>query len=245
MLIVGVYVDDLLVTGSDISLINWFKEHMGKNFEMSDLGKLSHYLWIEVNQMKDCIELNQTSYAKKVLERSGMGECKPTKYPMEPATQIHKDEKGKPVDSTAYKSVVGGLRYLVHTRPDLSFAVRIVSRYMERPTVLHWNAVKRILRYLKGTLSYGLVYSKASNNNMVLSGYSDSDLAGQVDDRMSTGVMAFYLDESLITWVSQKQRCVALSSCEAEFMEATTAACQGMWLRNLLGRLTDEVIGCI
>lgn len=243
VLIIGVYVDDLLITGSSTSLIKQFKEQMNNNFEMSDLGKLSHYLGIEVKQMNDCIELKQTSYAKKVLERSGMADCKPTKYPMEPTEQIHKDEKGRRVDSTEYKSIVGGLRYLIHTRPDLSFAVGIVSRYMERPTVMHWNAVKRILRYLKGTVNYGLVYSRGSNNNMVLSGYSDNDVAGQVDDRKSTRGMAFYLDESLITWVSQKQRCVALSSCEAEFMAATTAACQGMWLHNLLGRLTSEEVG--
>ncbi|XP_074356615.1 secreted RxLR effector protein 161-like [Apium graveolens] len=136
-----------------------------------------------------------------------MAECKPTKYPMEPTLQMHKDENGKAVDSTDYKSAVGGLRYLVHTQPDIAYDVGIVSRYMERPTVMHWNAVKRILRYLKGS-----------------PGYSDSDLAGEIDDRKSTGGMVFYLNESVITWVSQKQRCVALSSCEAEFMAATAAA---------------------
>lgn len=95
---------------------------------------------------------------------------------------------------------------------------------MERPTVFHMNAVKRILRYVKGTLNYGLVYSKGVGNYL-LSGYSDSDLAGNLEDRKSTGGVAFYLNESLVTWVSQKQRCVALSSCEAEFMAATAAAC--------------------
>lgn len=242
MLIVGVYVDDLLVTGTNKSLIKQFKEEMSKVFDMSDLGKLSHYLGLEVNQTSDFIELKQAAYAKKVLEKSGMAECKSTKYPMEPTLQLHKDENGTPVNPTEYKSVVGGLRYLVHTRPDIAYAVGLVSRYMERPTVMHWNAVKRILRYLKGTLDYGLVYTR-NGSNSVLSGFSDSDLAGQVDDRKSTGGMAFYLNESLITWVSQKQRCVALSSCEAEFMAATAAACQGVWLRNLLGKLTDKDIG--
>ena len=127
---------------------------------------------------------------------------------------------------------------MVHTRPDIAFAVGIVSRFMERPTMLHLNAVKRILRYIQGTMELGLVYMKGTGN-YILSGYSDSDLAGNVEDRRSTGGMAFYLDESLITWVSQKQRCVALSSCEAEFMAATAAACQGIWLRNLLGQITD------
>lgn len=109
---------------------------------------------------------------------------------------------------------------------------------MERPTILHLQAVKRILRYVKGTLDYRLIYWKGTGN-YILSGYSDSDLGGSLDDRRSTGGMAFYLNESLITWVSQKQRCVALSSCEAEFMAATAAAYQGVWLRNLLTQITD------
>ncbi|XP_074361226.1 secreted RxLR effector protein 161-like [Apium graveolens] len=118
--------------------------------------------------------------------------------------------------------MIGGLRYLVHTRPDIAFAVGIISRFMEHPTVMHMNAAKRVLRYIKGTLDYGLVYSRENSNN-VLTGYSDSDLAGNIEDRKSTGGVAFYLNDSLITWMSQKQKCV-LSSCEAEFMAATAAA---------------------
>ncbi|XP_074337618.1 secreted RxLR effector protein 161-like [Apium graveolens] len=115
---------------------------------------------------------------------------------------------------------------------------------MERPTALHHNAVKRILCYVKGTVGYGLVYTKRGGNNL-LSGYSDSDLAGNIEDGRSTSGMAFYLDENLITWVSQKQYCVALSSCEAEFMAATAAACQAAWLRNLLGKITDLKLGVV
>lgn len=168
--------------------------------------------------------MKQTGYAKKVLERAGMSDCNPVKYPMDPKKRITKDEGGTLVNSTEYKSMVEGLRYLVHTHPDIAYAVGIVGRFMEKPTVLHKNAVKYILRYVKGTLDFGLVYSKNSGNN-VLVGYFDSDLAGQTDDRRSTGGMVFYLNDSVITWVSQKERCVALSSCEAEFIAATAAAC--------------------
>ena len=133
---------------------------------------------------------------------------------------------------------------MVHTQRDIAYDVGIVSRYMVRPTVMHWNTVKRIMRSLKGTLSYGLLYSARSNNNM-LSGYSDSDFAEEVDDRKSTGGTVFYQNDSVITWVSQKQRWVDLSSCEAEFMAATTAACQGIVLRNLLGKITNEKIGLV
>ncbi|XP_074361056.1 secreted RxLR effector protein 161-like [Apium graveolens] len=131
--------------------------------------------------------------------------------------------------------------WLIHV-PDIAYAVGIVSRYMERPTILHLSAVKRILRYLKGTLQFGLVYSEKGGNN-IISGYSDSDMGGTVDDRKSTGGMAYYLNESLISWVSQKQRCVALSSCEAELMAAIAAASQGIWLWNVLGQITSEYIG--
>lgn len=168
-----------------------------------------------------------------------MAGCKPTKYPMDPKLVLTKDPDGSVVHSTEYKSLVGGLRYLVHTRPDIAFSVGVVSRYMERPTTLHFSAVKRILRYIKGTTEYGLIYSKNSGNNE-LTGYSDSDLAGHIDDRRSTGGVVFYLNESVITWVSQKQKCVALSSCEAEFMAATAAACQGIWLKNLLTEITGD-----
>ena len=241
-LIIGVYVDDLIITGTSVANIVKFKNEMSREFEMSDLGKLSYYLGIEVNQGKGYIELKQTAYAKKVLEKAGMRDCNSVKYPMEPKIQMHKDENGKPVNPTEFKSMVGGLRYLVHTRPDIAYAVGVVSRFMERPTTLHQNAVKRILRYVKGTLSYGLMYTKG-RGNYLLSGFSDSDLAGDIVDRKSTGGMAFYLDESLITWVSQKQRCVALSSCEAEFMAATAAACQGMWLHRLLSQISDIKAG--
>lgn len=108
--------------------------------------------------------------------------------------------------------------------------------------MLHQNAVKKIMRYVRGTLNYGLVYTK-SRGDYLLYGFSDSDLAGDVVDRKSTEGVAFYLDESLITLVSQKKRCVALSSCEAEFMSATAAACQGIWLRSLLNQITDAKMG--
>ncbi|XP_074322774.1 secreted RxLR effector protein 161-like [Apium graveolens] len=161
---------------------------------------------------------------------------------MDPKEQLVKDEGGKTMNDTEYKSMIGGLRYLVHTRPDIAFSVGVVSRFMERPTELHRNAVKRIIRYVQGTLHFGLVYTKDSGNNMV-TGFADSDLAGSLDDMKSTGGMCFYLNDSLITWVSQKQHCVALSSCEAEFMAATAAACQAIWIRNVLNQITDEKIG--
>lgn len=144
-LIVGVYVDDLLITGTNMSLIKDFKVQMGNTFEMRDMGRLNYYLGIEVKKGAGFIELKQTGYAKKVLERAGMSQCNPCKFSMDPNEHFTKDEGRKALDAIEFKSVVGGLRYLVHKRPDIAFSVGVVSRYMERPTAQHLNAAKRIL----------------------------------------------------------------------------------------------------
>jgi len=193
-------------------------------------------LGIEVDQQGDCITIKQSSYAKKVLSQFGMADCNPTKIPINPGVKLHDDKGGVTIDATEYRRVIGCLRYLLHTRPDLAFSVGIASRFMERHTVMHSKAVKQILRYLKGTIHYGVVYKEEKEEKLV--GYSDSDLAGDLDHRRSTGGMAFYLNDSLITWCSHKEKTVALSSCEAEFMAATAAPMQAMWLRNLLSELT-------
>jgi hypothetical protein len=213
--ILGVYVDDLIVTGGDPAEIAVFKRQMTSEFEMSDLGLLSYYLGIEVKQEEDCITIKQTGYAKKVLSRFGMQDCNPTKVPINPGTVLHDDKEGVQVDATEYRRIIGCLRYLLHTRPDLAFSVGMASRFMEKPTVMHQNVVKQILRYLHGTLNYGLVYTKEEKEEVLL-GYSDSDLAGDRKLRRSTGGMDFYLNGGLITWCSHKEKTVALSSCKPQ-----------------------------
>ena len=241
VLVIAVYIDDLLVTGTDLTSIKEFVNQMSEKFEMSNLGKLSYYLGLEVKQGVSAIQLKQAAYVKKILDRAGMWNCNALKFPMDPKKSIGKDEGGKRVDTTQFKSMIGGLRYLVHTRPNIAYSVGIVSRYMEKPTVMHELAAKRILCYVRGTLNYGLVYVKGSGSEL-LTGCSDSDLVGHVDDGRSTGGMVFYLDEGLITWASQKQRSVALSSCEAEFMAATAAACQAIWLKKMVSQVTAKYI---
>jgi len=235
--VLGVYVDDLIVTGEDSAEIDVFKKQMTSEFEMSDLGLLSFYLGIEVDQQKDYVTIKQSSYARKVLSQFGMEDSNPTKIPMDPGVKLDADKGGVRIDATEYRRVIGCLRYLLHTRPDLSFSVGMCSRYMEKPTVKHQKAVKQILRYLKGTVDLGLVYTQEGKEEIII-GYSDSDLGGDLVGRRSTGGMAYYLNESLITWSSHKEKTVALSSCEAEFMAATEAAKQGLWLRSLLSELT-------
>ena len=181
--------------------IKKFKKQMEKEFEMSDLGLLSYYLGIEVAQSRHCIKLKQALYAKKILQQVRMDECNSTKYPMEANLKLGKDEEGEPVDPTQYRRIIGSLRYLTHTRPDLAYSVGIVSRYMERPTNLHLQAMKQILRYVRGTIEVGLMYEKEEAME-VLTGFSDSNLAGDVDDRRSTSGLAFYFFGKIVAWSS-------------------------------------------
>ncbi|GKD08760.1 zinc finger, CCHC-type containing protein, partial [Tanacetum coccineum] len=170
---------------------------------MSDMGLLSYYLGIEVTQHEDAITLKQSAYARNVLLKAGMADCNPSQSLMEHKLELTKDEGRVPVNPTLFCSIIGGLRFRTHTRPDIAFAVGIVSRFMEKPTVNHMQAVKRILWYIKGTVNYGLVYTKYHKSD-VITGYSDSNHARDVEDRRSTSGMVFYLKENLVTWGSKK-----------------------------------------
>jgi len=185
-LIVGVYVDDLIISGPDADDIVQFKAEMKRKFSMRDLGLLSYYLGIEVKQGDDGIVISQSSYAVKILEGSGMMNCNACDTPMEPRLKLYKSKEGEAVDPTTFRSIIGSLRYIVNTRPDLAYSVRVVSRYMEAPGKTHWLAVKRILRYLKGTIGYGCRHCKGTKLKPFLLRYSDSDFAGDAEDRKST-----------------------------------------------------------
>lgn len=211
---------------------------MEEKFEMSDLGLLTYYLGIEVKQTKEGIEIKQEGYAKKILKQTSLLECNPTKCRIDPGLKLSKDEKGEPVNPTNYRRLVGCLRYLLHTRPDLSYAVGIASRYMQTPMVSHLVSINQILRYIAGTTSYGLWYKRGGSHK--ISGYSDSSYKSSVDDGKSTTGHVFYFSKTPVSWCSQKQNTVALSSCEAEFMAATSAACQAIWLRSLYSEIVGE-----
>jgi hypothetical protein len=146
VLIIGVYVDDLVITGGNSQAINDFKRQMKSKFSMTDLGLLSYYLGIEVKQTDNEITLCQSGYAARILEKMGLLNCNPTHIPMEPRLKLSKHSQAESVDATEYRGVVGSLRYLLHTRPDLTFAVGYVSRFLEEPTKEHMMAVKHIVR---------------------------------------------------------------------------------------------------
>jgi hypothetical protein len=181
--------------------IEGFKAQMKEKFSMSDLGLLSYYLGIEVKQKSGKISLCQLTYAVKLLDKCGMADCNAVQVPMDQRHKLSKISSNPPVDTMTYQSIMGSLRYLVHTRPDLAYSVRIMSRFMENPMTKHMSTVKKILRYVKGTISLGCMYKKGKEG-LILYSYSDSDMAVDVDNQKSTSGMVFYLGPNQISWNS-------------------------------------------
>ncbi|XP_070682343.1 uncharacterized mitochondrial protein AtMg00810-like [Malus domestica] len=226
ILIVCLYVDDLIFTGSNPSMYEEFKRVMTKEFEMTDIGLMAYYLGIEVKQNEEGIFISQESYTKKILKKFKMDNCKPISTPVECGVKLTKHDEGESVDPIFFKSLVKSLRYLTCTRPNILYTVRLVSRYMENPITTHLKTAKRILRYLKGSINFGLFYSSSSNYKLV--GYSDSDWAGDFDDRKSTTGFVFFMGDTAFTWMSKKQPIVTLYTCEAEYVAATSCVCHAI-----------------
>jgi hypothetical protein len=203
---------------------------------MSDLGLLRYYLGIEVKQGADGITLCQGTYASKILEKVGLAYCNLRQTPMEARLKLSKHNTEPLVEATLFRSIVGSLRYLVNTRPDIAFAIGYVSRFLSETHEDHMLAVKHILHYISGTLNWG-VHLKKGSGKTTLVGYTDSDFTGDVDSRKSTSGVFFFLNASLVTWQSNKQSMVAQSSCEAEYVAVASGACQALWLSRVLGEL--------
>jgi hypothetical protein len=155
-LIIGVYVDDLLVVGDSLAEIKRFKKEMMQTFHMSDLGKLSYYLGIKVKQGRHGIELCQSAYVGKLLDRVGLDQCNGCAVPMEPQMKLSKRSTAPPADATTYRSIISGLLYLLHTCPNLSFSVGFLSQFMADPRENHMAALKHLLRYVAATANRGL-----------------------------------------------------------------------------------------
>jgi len=162
---------------------------------MTDLGLMKYFLGLEVIQGKDGIFVSQERYAEEILKKFKMTSCNPVSTLMEPGTKLSKYADGDRVYESKYQSLIGSLRYLTNTKPDLMLSVGITSRYMEEPRYTHWKALKRILRYVRGTISLSLMYTRTNDYRLV--GYSDSDWCGDVDDRKNTFEYVFFMGSTM------------------------------------------------
>lgn len=181
------------------------------------------------------ILMSQEKYARDLLIRFGMSGCNTEDTPMNSNERLQLDDNADKADAEMYRRLVGSLIYLTHTRPDIAYSVSLVSRYMQNPSKNHFGAAKRVLRYVAGTLKFGLWFKRANEGQgVILSGFSDSDWAGCMDDRKSTSASIFTIGSAAITWSTKKQQTVALSSTEAEYIASTAATCQAIWLRRIL-----------
>ena len=240
--VVSLYVDDLLVTGSNEELVRKFKEDMKQTFEMTDLGEMAYFLGMEIKQKIGEVFIYQKKDAKEILKKFRMDECKSVYTPMCQKEKLSKEDEAEKVDETFYKSLVGCLMYLTATRLDILHYVSLLSRFMNCETKTHLTIAKRVLRYVRGTLDYGIRF--CANQDCVLQGYSDSDWGGSPDDMKSTSGYCFNFGSGVFSWCSKKQNIVAQSTAEAEFIAATAAANQALWIRKVLVDLNLKQEGC-
>ncbi|XP_057990694.1 uncharacterized mitochondrial protein AtMg00810-like [Hevea brasiliensis] len=203
-LVVSIYVDDMLVTGSKIELIQKFKYEMEKVFEMTDLGVMKYFLGMEVMQPNDGFFICQQKYMSDILHRFKMQDCKPVSTPISTGLKLGKDENAEKVDESIYRSLIGCLLYLTASKPNILFAVSLLSRFMYSTKETHLTAAKRVLRYIKGTNTLGIFFPASAGKTLKLVGYSDSDWGGCVEDSKSTSGYVFSLGSSFFSWSSTK-----------------------------------------
>ncbi|KAG2761114.1 Retrovirus-related Pol polyprotein from transposon TNT 1-94 [Phytophthora cactorum] len=231
--LVLVYVDDVLITGSSPELISRTTNDLKTRFEMTDSGKCVFALGIELVDGPDgSVTMCQRRYVDDILKRFGMDECKAVVSPVDMSTRLVPSDAATKVNAP-FREAVGVLMHLMTaTRPDIAYAVGYVSRFMENPQEEHWVAVKRIFRYLQGTKTHGICFKPG--NKIDFRGYSDADWAGDLADRKSTSGYTFMLMSAPVSWGSKKQSSVSLSTSEAEYIALSLAIQKGKWIHRLL-----------
>ena len=249
VLYIVLYVDDLLLIGSSLVEVKQLKVDLSARFEMTDLGEAEYVLGLQItrNRRARTLSLCQSDYIRRLLERYGMSQCNKAPTPLPTGLRLSKNDcpavqPAEPllVDGKhTYASVVGAIMYaMLGTRPDLAFAIGLLTRFNSNPGKSHVGALKRVLRYLKGSIDFQLTYgaesSGSSGSMLAVLGHCDSDWGGSIDDRRSVSGTVFTIAGGAVTWQAQRQKSVALSTVEAEYMAACQAAKDAVWLRAFL-----------
>uniref|UniRef100_A0A1B6FTN5 Reverse transcriptase Ty1/copia-type domain-containing protein n=1 Tax=Cuerna arida TaxID=1464854 RepID=A0A1B6FTN5_9HEMI len=243
-----IYVDDLIIVGSDLEEVISFKSKLSQYFKMKDVRPVSTYLGIKVehNLSSGVTTLNQTDYLKQVLERFGMTNCKSVSTPMDAnfRTNLKNVVTGDKGLERKCRSLIGCLMYaMLGSRPDLCYPISFLSRFQDRVSEELWSALKRILRYIKGTLELNLVYRKGGN--LQLEGFVDADWAGDAEARHSTSGYLFRIGSATVSWSSKRQTTVALSSTEAEYVALSFSVTEACFIRKILKDLRiTQPVGC-
>jgi transposase InsO family protein len=246
LVLVALYVDDLLLLSNSLDGLSALKKDLCKRFSMADLGEAHYILGIQIDRDRATrtLSISQREYVHKVLQRFEMADCKAVTTPLATNAQLTKaDSPLLPTTQDAafirqYQSAVGALMYaMMGTRPDLAFAVAALSQFSSNPGQPHWDAIKHVLRYLRGTTGYKLTYGGRPGASLLFDGYCDSDWGSNIDDRRSITGYVFMLGGGAVSWQSKKQPTVALSSVEAEYMAAAQAAREALWWQKLLHEL--------
>ncbi|KAG8474090.1 hypothetical protein CXB51_033670 [Gossypium anomalum] len=217
-----VYVDDIIVNGSTSVSVNAFIQQLHNNFSLKDIGDLHYFLGIEVTQTSiGCLHLCQRKNIQDLLARSSLTNAKSVHTPMISFSILSKDKRDHLSDPTEYRSLSGALQYVVMDRPAIIYTVNCVCQFMHAPTTVYWVALKRILRYLCGTIDYELVFHPSDRLSLV--GYVDANQGLDFDDRRSTTGYYIYFGHPPISWCSKKQQVISRSTAEAEYQSLATA----------------------
>lgn len=245
--VVLAYVDDLLICGNNQSKISQLKQLLSTQFHMKDLGPVRYFLGLEVDRTDAGFFLSQQKYTKDLLTAYGMLNTKPLKLPLDSHLKLSATKGDLLPNPVIYQRLMGKLIYLTITRPDLSFSVQLLSQFMQAPTTVHYQAAKRLLRYLAGTISQGILL--ASSSAAQLTAYCDSDWASCPSTRRSTSGYCIFLGSSPVSWKAKKQNVVARSSAEAEYRAMALTTCEVTWLTALLkdlglSKLPPAILNC-
>ncbi|XP_017974611.1 PREDICTED: uncharacterized mitochondrial protein AtMg00810-like [Theobroma cacao] len=228
-----VYLDDILIGSASVQESNKVKDFLNSLFKLRDLGTVKYFLGLEIAKSPKGISICQRKYTLDLLEENGLLGAKPVSTLIDYNHKLCKVKDGEILsDPTSYRQLIGKLIYLTFSRPDICYAVQVLSQFMDKPRKEHLVAAHRILKYLKASLGQGILMK--SKSTLKISRYADSDWAGCSDTRRSVIGFCIFIGDSLVSWKSKKQSVVARSSVEAEYRSMVSTCCEMIWIKSIL-----------